>query len=145
VAGTKANHQKQLRSFLDRCETVGFPIEPFQAKIARLRARSLAQDDIRVRGCLTDARGPNIRMLVWMVPEDVPLTDHQSAKKANPLSLITPRWLKEQREALHEIDYQRFHCNRWVGRIGGWLPARRVAGVRQRCQATGGRRHLGRA
>jgi len=26
--------QKQLRSFLDLCETVGFPVEPFQAKIA---------------------------------------------------------------------------------------------------------------
>jgi len=95
-----------------------------ESPMGRLRARCLAQDDIRVRGCLTDARGPNIRMLEWMVPKDVPLTDHQAAKKANPLSLITPRWLKEQREALHEIDYQRFHLNRWVGRIGSWLPAR---------------------
>jgi phage terminase large subunit-like protein len=94
-----------------------------ESPMGRLRARCLAQDDVRVRGCLTDARGPNIRMLEWMVPEDVPLTDHQAAKKANPLSLITPRWLKEQREALHEIDYQRFHLNRWVGRMGSWLPA----------------------
>jgi phage terminase large subunit-like protein len=79
--------------------------------------------DIRVRGCLTDARGDNIRMLEWMVPEDVSLDDYQAAKKANPLSLITPKWLREQREALNEIDYQRFHLNRWVGRIGSWLPA----------------------
>jgi phage terminase large subunit-like protein len=268
VAGTKANHQKQLRSFLDLCETVGFPIEPFQAKIAgallgsereklitlprkngksrlvgtfaawhllttaeaqavvvanskeqaeiidryarqvamhpaveqsfeprfrelrgpdgstltvksadagrllgltptlvlydefcvakddkiytalrsallpgatmavvstagwgaespmgRLRARCLAQDDIRVRGCLTDARGRNIRMLEWTVPDDTSMGDYRTAKRANPLSLITPRWLKEQREALHEIDYRRFHRNEWVGRIGSWLPA----------------------
>jgi phage terminase large subunit-like protein len=58
-----------------------------------------------------------------MVPEDVDLDDFQAAKKANPLSLITPQWLEEQHEALHEIDYQRFHLNRWVGRIGSWLPA----------------------
>jgi phage terminase large subunit-like protein len=100
-----------------------------ESPMGRLRARCLAQDDVRVRGSLTDARGPNIRMLEWMVREEVPLTDHQAAKGANPLSLITPRWLKEQREALHEIDYQRFHLNRWVGRIGSWLPA----GVWQAC------------
>jgi phage terminase large subunit-like protein len=94
-----------------------------ESPLGRLRARCLAQPDIRKRGFLTDARGPNIRMLDWMVPEDVDLDDFQAAKKANPLSLITPKWLEEQHEALHEIDYQRFHLNRWVGRIGSWLPA----------------------
>jgi phage terminase large subunit-like protein len=94
-----------------------------ESPLGRLRARCLAQPDIRKRGFLTDARGPNIRMLEWMVPEDVELDDFQAAKRANPLSLITPKWLREQREALHEIDYQRFHLNRWVGQIGSWLPA----------------------
>ena len=94
-----------------------------ESPMGRLRARCLAQPDIRTRGFLTDARGENIRMLEWMVPEHVDLGDYRAAKRANPLSLITPRWLREQREALHEIDYQRFHCNRWVGRIGSWLPA----------------------
>jgi phage terminase large subunit-like protein len=94
-----------------------------ESPLGRLRARALAQPDIRRRGFLSDARGPNIRMLEWMVPEDVDLDDFQAAKRANPLSLITPKWLREQREALHEIDYQRFHLNRWVGRIGSWLPA----------------------
>jgi phage terminase large subunit-like protein len=94
-----------------------------ESPLGRLRARALAQPDIRVKGCLTDARGPDIRMLEWMVPEHVDLNDYKRAKQANPLSLITPAWLREQREALHEIDYQRFHLNRWVGRIGSWLPA----------------------
>jgi phage terminase large subunit-like protein len=94
-----------------------------ETPLGRLRARCLAQPDIRKRGFLTDGRGPNIRMLEWMVPEDVELDDYQAAKKANPLSLITPKWLEEQREALNPIDYQRFHLNRWVGRIGSWLPA----------------------
>jgi phage terminase large subunit-like protein len=106
--------------------------------LGRLRARCLAQPDIRRRGFLTDARGPNIRMLEWMVPEDVDLDDFQAAKKANPLSLITAKWLREQHEALHEIDYQRFHLNRWVGRIGSWLPA----GAWQAC-ANGRRPEMG--
>jgi phage terminase large subunit-like protein len=106
-----------------------------ESPLGRLRARCLAQPDVRASGCLTDARGPDIRMLEWMVPEDVDLDDYARAKKANPLSLITPKWLREQREALHEIDYQRFHLNRWVGRIGSWLPA----GAWQKCTNGRGR------
>jgi phage terminase large subunit-like protein len=94
-----------------------------ESPLGRLRARALAQPDVRVNGCLTDARGPNLRMLEWMVPEGIALSDFKKAKQANPLSLITRKWLREQLEALHEIDYQRFHLNRWVGRIGSWLPA----------------------
>jgi phage terminase large subunit-like protein len=94
-----------------------------ESPLGRLRARCLAQPDIRRRGFLTDCRGPNIRALEWMVPEELDLDDFRAANRANPLSLITPKWLKEQREALNEIDYQRFHLNRWVGRIGSWLPA----------------------
>lgn len=58
-----------------------------------------------------------------MVPEHVELDDYAAAKRANPLSLITRKWLREQRQAVHEIHYQRFHLNRWVDRIGSWLPA----------------------
>jgi phage terminase large subunit-like protein len=100
-----------------------------ETPLGRLRARALAQPDIRKRGFLTDARGPNIRALEWMCPPEVPIDDYAAAKKANPLSLITPKWLEEQREALNPIDYQRFHLNRWVGRIGSWLPA----GAWQKC------------
>jgi phage terminase large subunit-like protein len=94
-----------------------------ESPLGRLLAKCLAQPDIRVRGCLTDARGSNLRMLEWMVPDDTALDDYRTAKQANPLSLITPKWLREQREALHEIDFRRFHRNEWVGRIGSWLPA----------------------
>jgi phage terminase large subunit-like protein len=100
-----------------------------ESPLGRLRARALAQPDIRVKGCLTDARGPDIRMLEWMLPEDADLDDFKRAKQANPLSLITPKWLREQRDALNPIDYQRFHLNRWVGRIGSWL----AAGAWQQC------------
>jgi phage terminase large subunit-like protein len=100
-----------------------------ESPLGRLRARALAQPDIRTRGFLTDARGENIRALEWMVPDGVPLDDYRAAKRANPLSLITPAWLREQREAVHELHYQRFHLNRWVSRIGSWLPA----GAWQQC------------
>jgi phage terminase large subunit-like protein len=48
--------------------------------LGRLRARCLAQPDIRRRGFLADARGPNIRMLEWMVPEDVDLGDYAAGR-----------------------------------------------------------------
>ncbi len=94
-----------------------------ESPLGKLRARALAQPEIRRRGALTDARGENIRMLEWSVDPDVPLNDFKRAKAANPLSLITRKWLREQRESLHELDYQRFHLNRWVSRIGSWLPS----------------------
>lgn len=100
--------------------TAGVGVE---SPLGRLRARALAQDDIRVRGSVTDARGPGIRMLQWMVPEETSITDYRAAKRANPLSLITRPWLREQREAVHELHYRRFHRNEWAGRIGSWLPA----------------------
>jgi phage terminase large subunit-like protein len=75
-----------------------------ESPLGRLRARALAQPEIKTRGALTDARGPNIRMLEWSVDPAVDLIDLKRAKAANPLSLITRKWLREQREALHELD-----------------------------------------
>jgi hypothetical protein len=79
-----------------------------ESPLGRLRARALATNDIRARGPLTDARSENIRLLEWMVPENVELDDYAAAKRANPLSLITRKWLREQRQAVHEIHYQPF-------------------------------------
>jgi hypothetical protein len=110
-----------------------------ESPLGRLRAKCLAQPNIRVRGCLTDARGESLRMLEWMVPDATPIGDYKTATRANPLSLITPRWLKEQREALHEIDYRRFHRNEWVGRIGsiGKARARSSPGASDASRAPG--------
>jgi phage terminase large subunit-like protein len=94
-----------------------------ESPLGRLRVRALATDDIRVRGPSPTLASENIRLLEWMVPEHVELDDYAAAKRANPLSLITRKWLREQRQAVHEIHYQRFHLNRWVDRIGSWLPA----------------------
>ena len=51
-------------------------------------------------------------------------------KDANPASWITLEGLAEQREAVADIAFRRFHCN--VGRGGSALATdRRVAGVRR--------------
>lgn len=91
--------------------------------LGRLRARALAQPIVRVHGCFTHTRGEFIELMEWMVPVDRPLDDFKSAKQANPASWLTEAGLREQAEALHEFDYQRYHLNRWVARIGSWLPA----------------------
>jgi phage terminase large subunit-like protein len=94
-----------------------------ESPLGRLRARALGQADVRVRGALTDARGEGIRLLEWGVDPDTTLENYAAAKKANPLSMITTKWLREQREAVHELHYRRFHLNQWTSRIGSWLPA----------------------
>ena len=55
--------------------------------LGRLRARALAQPTVKVRGCLTDARGPSLRMFEWSVPEELELTP-RNVKRANPASWI---------------------------------------------------------
>jgi phage terminase large subunit-like protein len=90
--------------------------------LGKLRERALSQPDVRHRGSVTDARGPSLRMLEWRVPDEVSLDNFTRIKRANPASWLTVAGLREQREALDEISFQRYHCNRWVGTIGSWLP-----------------------
>jgi phage terminase large subunit-like protein len=91
--------------------------------LGRLRGRALAQPSIRRSGALTDARGPSLRLLEWSVPEDADLDDMGEIKKANPASWITLAALREQREAVAEVAFRRFHCNQWTAKVGAWLPA----------------------
>ena len=89
--------------------------------LGRLRARALAQPSVKVRGVLTDARGPGLRMLEWSVPEDVELTP-RSVKRANPASWIRVEDLARQQEAVPDLAFRRFHCGQWTEREGHWLP-----------------------
>lgn len=91
--------------------------------LGRLRARGLGQPDVRRRGAYTDGRGPNLRMLEWSVPEDADITKASIVKKANPASWITVQGLREQREAVAEVAYRRYHANQWTAQVGAWLPA----------------------
>ena len=62
-------------------------------------------------------------MLEYLVPEDDDITKPYRVKKANPASWITKDALREQREAIAEVAYRRYHCNQWTAQVGAWLPA----------------------
>jgi phage terminase large subunit-like protein len=90
--------------------------------LGRLRARALAAPDVRRTGARTDARGPDIRMLEWAVPENADIDDMRSVKRANPASWLTVDALRQQAASLPALAFARYHCNQWVGPEGAWLP-----------------------
>lgn len=90
--------------------------------LGRLRARALAQPKVKRQGGFTDARGPALRMLEWSLPEEADIDDIKAVKAVNPASWITLKDLAEQREAVPELAFRRFHANQWVERAGHWLP-----------------------
>jgi phage terminase large subunit-like protein len=91
--------------------------------LGRLRSRALAQLHVTRKGAVTDARGAQLRFLEWSVPEDADVDDPREVKRANPASWITVDGLREQREAVPDLAYRRFHANQWTEREGHWLPA----------------------
>lgn len=91
--------------------------------LGRLRARALALPSVTRTGALTRAQGANMAMLEWSVSDEAAVDDLALAKQANPASWISEEGLSEQREAVPEIAYRRFHLNQWVAKIGSWLPA----------------------
>jgi phage terminase large subunit-like protein len=91
--------------------------------LGRLRARAHAQPHVTRKGAVTDARGPNLRFLEWSVAEDEDVDDAAVVKKANPASWITVAGLREQREAVPDLAFRRYHANQWTEREGYWLPA----------------------
>lgn len=97
--------------------------------LGRLRARALAQPQVTSRGGFTDARGPSLRLLEWSLPEDADPADDPAVKAANPASWISVEVLREQREAVPELAFRRFHANQWTERESHWLPP----GAWQRC------------
>jgi phage terminase large subunit-like protein len=90
--------------------------------LGQLRARALAAPDVQRTGARTDARGPDIRMLEWAVPEDADLADMKTVKKANPASWLTIEALRQQAASLPPLAFARYHANQWVGPEGAWLP-----------------------
>ena len=100
-----------------------------ESPLGRLRSRALALPQVKRRGGFTDAQGPNLRLLEWSLPEEVELADLEAIKSVNPASWITRDALREQREAVPELAFRRFHANQWTERASHWLPP----GAWQRC------------
>jgi phage terminase large subunit-like protein len=90
--------------------------------LGRLRARALGLPQVKRRGFVTEANGPDLSMLEWAVPDDEGIAPG-AVKKANPAPWISTRQIRAAKEALPELAYRRFVANQWTARIGSWLPA----------------------
>ena len=87
-----------------------------------LRARALAQPDVKHRGSVTEARGGGLRMLEWATPEDADVDDPKVVKRANPASWVSVEAIAERRAGLPDLAFRRFVANQWTEREGHWLP-----------------------
>jgi len=94
-----------------------------ESPLGRLRARALALPEVRRRGPLTEAVGPGLAMLEWSAHEDADVEDPAVAKAVNPASWLKASDLAEQRAAVPDSAFRRFHLGQWVSREGSWLPA----------------------
>lgn len=97
--------------------------------LGRLRSRALALPEVKTTNGFTRARGPNLRLLEWSLPEDASIDDLRAVKSVNPASWIRKADLAEQREAVPELAFRRFHANQWVERESHLLPT----GAWQQC------------
>lgn len=85
-----------------------------ESALGELRRRALDQPKVRRKGAVTEATGPNLAMLEWALPESASIDDFTLVKTVNPASWLTEADLAEQREAVHEMAFRRYHCNQWV-------------------------------
>jgi len=85
-----------------------------ETPLGELRARALAQPRVEREGMFTRAVGQNIALLEWSLPEKESIDDLTAVKAANPASFVTLKDLAEQRDAVHEMAFRRYHANQWV-------------------------------
>ena len=92
--------------------------------LGRLRARALAQRDVRRSGAVLEARPgrDGLHWLEWSLPEDGDPDDMAAVKAANPAPWIKVADLRRQRSAIAEIAFLQFHCCSWGVGEGAWLP-----------------------
>lgn len=88
--------------------------------LGRLRARALGQPSVKRTGALTTARGRDLVMLEWAVPEGKSLTP-KAVKAANPASWVTTDGLRAQMAAVPDAPFRQYHCGQWVEREKHWL------------------------
>lgn len=88
-----------------------------ESPLGELRTRGLELPSAKTKGSLTRARGPNFALLEWRVPDETSIDDMPAVKRANPASWLSEGDLAEQREAVHEMAFRRYHANQWVSGI----------------------------
>jgi phage terminase large subunit-like protein len=80
--------------------------------LGELYERARKAPSVTTGGPLTRAVGPHLAMLEWRAEDPDSLA---SVKAANPASWVTIDGLAEQREAVHELTFKRYHANVWTG------------------------------
>jgi phage terminase large subunit-like protein len=93
-----------------------------ESALGLLHARAL-KGDVKRDGALTTAVSANLGMLEWALGEKADIDDMEVVKSANPASWLTEALLQEQRDAVHEIAFRRYHCNQWVDSHAPWISA----------------------
>jgi phage terminase large subunit-like protein len=83
--------------------------------LGELRERALKLPSVVREGPLTRAQGEHLAPLEWALEPEADLDDMEAVKRCNPASWITEEGLAEQRGAVHELAFARFHCDRWTG------------------------------
>jgi phage terminase large subunit-like protein len=118
VALSSALHKRQDAKLI----VVSTAGQGAESPLGRLRQRALGLPDVKHRGFVTEAHGPDLAMLEWAVPDDAEITP-SVVKKANPASWITTDAIRSASDGLPELAFRRFVANQWTARIGSWLPA----------------------
>lgn len=91
--------------------------------LGQLRQRALELPKVKRSAHLTTATGPNLALLEWSLPDSASIDDMATVKRVNPASWLTEDDLAEQREAVHEGAFRRYHCNQWVAGVDGAISA----------------------
>lgn len=91
--------------------------------LGQLRRRALELPKVKTSGPITAATGPNLALLEWSLPDAASIDDMSIVKTVNPASWLREPDLAEQREAVHEAAFRRYHCNQWVAGIDGAISA----------------------
>jgi phage terminase large subunit-like protein len=94
-----------------------------ETPLGALRERALKLPKVERSGALTRAVGDNLAMLAWELPQGATINDMAAVKKCNPASWVTVDGLREQREAVHELAFARYHANVWTGGEAPWILA----------------------
>jgi phage terminase large subunit-like protein len=105
-----------------KCITITTAGHDREGALGQLYSRALALPKVKRSGYLSRFEGPSFCMLEWRVPEDADVDDAAVVKRANPASWISEEGLAEQREAVADAAYRRYHANQWIEGERAWLP-----------------------
>ena len=101
---------------------ISTPAARLDTPLGAMRARALAQRNVRRHGVVTEARG-DLHWLEWSLEAGADLDDMSLVRRVNPAPYITATDLARQRRTLTEGAFAQFHAGIWGVGEGAWLPA----------------------